>query len=79
MTDALARVLERYGSEPLKKRFLPGLTALSLQELQQGAMFLTEKQGGSDVGLTQTVARPLTELQSSAQELQPQWELWGEK
>ncbi|MDQ2888879.1 MAG: acyl-CoA dehydrogenase family protein [Chloroflexota bacterium] len=79
MTDALARVLERYGSEPLKKRFLPGLTALSLRELQQGAMFLTEKQGGSDVGLTLTVARPLSDPQSSEQELQPQWELWGEK
>ncbi len=79
MTDALARVLERYGSEPLKKRFLPGLTALSLHELQQGAMFLTEKQGGSDVGLTLTVARPLSEPSSTQQELQPQWELWGEK
>jgi acyl-CoA dehydrogenase len=77
MTDALARVLERYGSEFLKKRFLPGLTALSMHELQQGAMFLTEKQGGSDVGLTQTAARPLSNSHSSEQE--PQWELWGEK
>ncbi len=79
MTDALARVLERYGSEDLKRRFLPGLTALTMQELQQGAMFLTEKQGGSDVGLTTTIARPLPINQSSQRELQPQWELWGEK
>src|SRR6266480_3168871 len=78
MTDALARVLERYGSEDLKRRFLPGLTALTMQELQQGAMFLTEKQGGSDVGLTTTIARPLPINQSSQRELQPQWELWGE-
>src|SRR5713226_2593059 len=63
MTDALARVLERYASEPLKRRFLPSLTALNMAELKQGAMFLTEKQGGSDVGLTATVAkrRMLTE------------------
>src|SRR5438105_9159746 len=57
MTDALARVLERYAIEPLKRRFLPGLTALTLDELEQGAMFLTEKQGGSDVGLTGTIAQ----------------------
>lgn len=78
MTDALARVLERYASEPLKQRFLPGLTALSLEDLQQGAMFLTEKQGGSDVGLTATIAKPRT-ITASAGELQPEWELWGDK
>src|SRR5713101_1638666 len=58
MTDALARVLERYASEPLKQRFLPALTALTIADLKQGAMFLTEKQGGSDVGQTSTIARP---------------------
>lgn len=77
MTDALARVLERYASEPLKQRFLPSLTALSLEDLQQGAMFLTEKQGGSDVGLTTTVAKP--RVTNAGGELQPEWELWGDK
>jgi acyl-CoA dehydrogenase len=75
MTDALARVLERYAAAWLKERFLPGLTALSLDELQQGAMFLTEKQGGSDVGLTSTVAR----RRSVNAETEPAWELWGDK
>lgn len=79
MTDALVRVLERYGSEPLKQRFLPGLTATSMSELKQGAMFLTEKQGGSDVGLTTTVAKRRSVTQSSKEELQPEWELWGDK
>src|SRR5436305_12104878 len=51
MTDALARVLERYASDALKRSFLPALTALTIDELRQGAMFLTEKQGGSDVGV----------------------------
>lgn len=77
MTDAMARALARYGSEPLKRRFLPRLTALTMAELQQGAMFLTEKQGGSDVGLTTTVAKPRPG--TSGGELQPEWELWGDK
>jgi alkylation response protein AidB-like acyl-CoA dehydrogenase len=76
MTDALARVLERYASETLKRRFLPPLTALTLDELQQGAMFLTEKQGGSDVGLTTTIAKPRSGV---GEGLQPDWELWGDK
>ncbi len=76
MTDAMARVLERYGSEALKRRFLPSLTALAIDELQQGAMFLTEKQGGSDVGQTTTVAK----LRSyNGDGFQPEWELWGDK
>ena len=76
MTDALARVLERYASNELKKRFLPSLTALTLDDLQQGAMFLTEKQGGSDVGLTTTIAKPRSGFREG---LQPDWELWGDK
>ena len=76
MTDALARVLERYASEALKRRFLPLLTAITIDELQQGAMFLTEKQGGSDVGVTTTVAKPRSGFREG---LQPEWELWGDK
>ena len=76
MTDALARVLERYASEALKRRFLPPLTAFTIDELQQGAMFLTEKQGGSDVGLTTTVAKPRSGIGDG---LHPEWELWGDK
>jgi len=76
MTDALARVLERYASEALKRRFLPLLTAITIDELQQGAMFLTEKQGGSDVGVTTTVAKPRSII---GEGLQPEWELWGDK
>src|SRR6266568_6355653 len=81
MTDALARVLERYASEPLKQRFLPVLTAPSMDKLHQGAMFLTEKQGGSDVGLTTTVARPRSASAHLLPDvaLQPEWELWGDK
>src|SRR5947199_4318421 len=79
MTDAPARVLERYASQSLKQRFLPALTALKMDELKQGAMFLTEKQGGSDVGLTATIARPRPGEIFADNTLQPQWELWGDK
>lgn len=78
MTDALARVLECYGSEPLQRRFLPGLTALTMRELQQGAMFLTEKQGGSDVGQTATIAKRRV-FDEEDIEFEPEWELWGDK
>src|SRR6266700_626343 len=79
MTDALARVLECHASEPFRRRFLPALTAMTMAELSQGAMFLTEKQGGSDVGLTSTVAKPRLSNNISENGLQPEWELWGDK
>src|SRR5437588_3690311 len=79
MTDALARVLECHASEPFRRRFLPALTAMKMDELKQGAMFLTEKQGGSDVGLTATIARPRPGEKFADDTVQPQWELWGDK
>lgn len=69
MTDSLARVLGMFGDEGLRSRYLPRLTATDSSELMQGAMFLTEKQGGSDVGRTETVARPDGHI----------WRLWGDK
>jgi len=39
--------------------FSPPLTARNLSSLWEGAMFLTEKSAGSDVGACQTVAKPL--------------------
>jgi alkylation response protein AidB-like acyl-CoA dehydrogenase len=59
MTDSLTRVLARFGSPGLRAAFVPRLTATDLGELWQGAMFLTEREGGSDVGATGTVARPV--------------------
>jgi acyl-CoA dehydrogenase len=58
MTDSLGRVLRRFGSPGLRERHLPRLAATDLDRLWQGAMFLTERTGGSDVGATGTVARP---------------------
>lgn len=58
MTDALTRTIRRYGDPALVDRYLPGLTAGRLEDQIQGAMFMTEKAAGSDVGATETVARP---------------------
>ncbi|WP_084499745.1 acyl-CoA dehydrogenase family protein [Brevibacterium album] len=57
MTDALARTLRRFGSQELLDRYLPGLTSMDVDELTQGAMFMTEQDAGSDVGRTATTAR----------------------
>jgi len=55
-TTGLARVLRRAGSEELQGRFLPALTEADYTEAHRGAQFLTEVQGGSDVGAIATAA-----------------------
>ncbi|NBE56791.1 acyl-CoA dehydrogenase [Streptomyces sp. YC537] len=55
MTDSAARVLRLFDPE----RYAAEIAALSSTDPQlraTGAMFMTEKQGGTDVGLTATVA-----------------------
>ncbi|MCZ8537351.1 acyl-CoA dehydrogenase family protein [Paenisporosarcina quisquiliarum] len=50
LTMATAFLLEHYADEELKDRFLPYVCATGDTELFEGATFLTERQGGSDVG-----------------------------
>jgi len=57
-TTGLIRVLRRAGSEELQQRYIPGLTEVGYAEALRGAQFLTEVQGGSDVGTIATVAEP---------------------
>ncbi len=59
MTDGTARLLEKFDTAgTLKDRFIPRLASMDMDRLFTGAMFLTEKQGGSDVGLNSTRAVP---------------------
>ena len=58
MTDALTRTIRRYGDPALVERYLAGLTAETLDEQIQGAMFMTERAAGSDVAATVTRAVP---------------------
>ncbi len=58
MTDSLTRTLRKFGAPELLARYLPALTSLDMDELAQGAMFITEHGAGSDVGASVTTARP---------------------
>ena len=50
MTDGVARLIDRYCLEEDRLRLLPHIYTQNPVELFTGAMFLTEKAGGSDVG-----------------------------
>ncbi len=70
-TAGLVKLLQRNADEALKARLLPGLlrTDRNHPEHLHGAQWLTEVQGGSDVGSNASVAR----------ETEDGWRVWGEK
>ncbi|RME74177.1 MAG: hypothetical protein D6776_05700 [Planctomycetota bacterium] len=70
MTDGAARLVERYAEPEVRERWLPRLTARELDRLAEGAMWLTEKQGGSDVGANTTRA---------VEGPDGRWRLYGDK
>ncbi|WP_135821750.1 acyl-CoA dehydrogenase family protein [Halostella litorea] len=58
MTTGVALVLEKFADRDGPAReYYEALTARDYDDLIEGAMFLTERQGGSDVGATETTAR----------------------
>src|SRR6201993_1776892 len=69
VTDGCAKLLNNFGSEALKARYLDGLTQTDMSKLTQGGQFMTEKEGGSDVGTLTTRA-----VQDGGH-----WRLYGEK
>ncbi|MBB5688726.1 DNA alkylation response protein [Roseomonas alkaliterrae] len=70
MTDSLTRTLRRFGSAELIERYLPMLTTQDLDDLHQGAMFMTEQGAGSDIANTAVTAAPNAD---------GSWALTGEK
>lgn len=56
LTQSAAFVLEKFGSDQQKEMYLSRLASLDHEWFVQGATFLTEIQGGSDVGAIKTVA-----------------------
>src|SRR5262245_31804633 len=56
MTDSLTRTIRRFAAPDLLERYLPGLVSTEPGERLQGAMFMTERFAGSDVGATETRA-----------------------
>ena len=71
-TIGLRRALEHRGSETLNSQFLSGLTGHDSQIALRGSQFLTEVQGGSDVGANVTYALPDPEIPGA-------WRITGEK
>ena len=69
MTDSLTRTLSKFGNKDLVNLFFDKLTSLDMDQLYQGAMFMTEQEAGSDVGNTKTYA----------ENINGNWYLTGEK
>ncbi len=55
-TSGLVRALQQAADETVRARFLPPLLERDYDKMQHGAQFLTEVQGGSDVGANSVVA-----------------------
>jgi acyl-CoA dehydrogenase len=70
MTDGAARTLLDLGNEALVERALPRLTSRDPERFWTSGQWMTESTGGSDVGLTETVAR---------QDDDGTWRLYGRK
>lgn len=56
LTMATAYLLDHYADQHVKDKFLPHVISTGEVELFEGATFLTERQGGSDVGANETKA-----------------------
>lgn len=59
MTDGVAVLIDKYCTEEDKARLLPTIYASAVEDLKTGAMYLTEKAGGSDVGANLVTATHL--------------------
>ena len=71
-TAGIIKTLQNAGSEALQSKYLPRLLDPHYQTRYHGAQFLTEVQGGSDVGTNSCLARELNAMQGT-------WLLNGEK
>lgn len=69
-TAGLIRALQRHGSVELKERYLPPLLDRDYDSAHRGAQFLTEIQGGSDVGAN---------IVRAEQDDAGDWRIYGEK
>jgi hypothetical protein len=58
-TIGLARALRRRADAAVRERFLPPLLERDARRARRASQFLTEVQGGSDVGANATVAAPV--------------------
>jgi alkylation response protein AidB-like acyl-CoA dehydrogenase len=73
MTDGAARTLLELGNQPLSARAVPHLTSRDPGKMWTSGQWMTERTGGSDVGLSETVAR------REVVDGQERWRLYGTK
>jgi len=71
-TSGLIKAIQRCGSDWMRREWLPRLLDPDYDRRWHGAQFLTEVQGGSDVGANACVARPVRETPGA-------WRISGEK
>lgn len=57
VTDSGAHSIRLFGSDEVKERFLDRMTSLDVDTLWQGGQYMTEQEGGSDVGRMTSVAK----------------------
>jgi len=69
MSDGAAKTLQTHGNTSLLERAMPRLTSRDPARAWTSGQWMTESTGGSDVGLTRTVAR----LENG------EWRLYGDK
>ena len=69
VTDSSIHLIREFGDESTKAKLLPRMLTNDTETLWQGAQFITEQEGGSDVGQLQTIAR----------QKEGEWRLTGEK
>ena len=73
VTDTSTFLIQKYGDEAVRRRFVPRLTSQDMGEIYKAAQFMTEKAGGSDVGRIELAAR----LEDGPQD--KEWRLYGDK
>ncbi|MEM6438486.1 MAG: acyl-CoA dehydrogenase family protein [Pseudomonadota bacterium] len=69
LTDSSSHLVDLFGSDDLRERFLPDMWTQDTSRLIRMAQFMTEKAGGSDIGRSD-----LTAVRDG-----DHWRLWGEK
>lgn len=70
MTDGAVRTMLQSGNQALIERAIPHLTSRDPKQFWTSGQWMTESTGGSDVGLTETIAR---------QDSDGTWRLYGRK
>lgn len=75
-TAGLIKVIQQVGHPTLQRAVLPGLCAPDYKARLHGSQFLTEIQGGSDVGANGCTARPVRAETAAAPAM---WAISGEK